>query len=286
MECTLCGLPATPKLQYEGEQFCCNGCREVYRYFGGISQAKADNEKLQPVTRPEGSEAYLRIDGMHCSSCELLIERHALRVKGVVAAKTNYATGTLKVIYDPGLIDETDLPALISRSGYPARFSHDKAPAYDYRMPMLRLVTGESLAATVMMLYLAFYYPLHLGLIGLAELEPVHWLVHQAVPQVLLLLTSIMVVYVAAPIFRGAWVGLRTGVLNMDNLLAIAILGAYGFSVAQLMLGTLELYFDVAAAIIADQQPDGSWVNDNPRWLEGDANLVTSYALLALSLCR
>jgi squalene-hopene/tetraprenyl-beta-curcumene cyclase len=35
------------------------------------------------------------------------------------------------------------------------------------------------------------------------------------------------------------------------------------------------------------QQPDGSWVNtDNPRWLEGDANLVTGYALLALVYCR
>lgn len=43
---------------------------------------------------------------------------------------------------------------------------------------------------------------------------------------------------------------------------------------------------ELAAAIIAEQQADGSWVNDNPRWLEGDAILVTSYALLALSLCR
>ncbi|MCO6455275.1 MAG: terpene cyclase/mutase family protein [Pirellulaceae bacterium] len=35
------------------------------------------------------------------------------------------------------------------------------------------------------------------------------------------------------------------------------------------------------------QQPDGSWVNsDNPRWLEGDANLVTGYALLSLAYCR
>ena len=34
------------------------------------------------------------------------------------------------------------------------------------------------------------------------------------------------------------------------------------------------------------QQPDGSWVNENDRWLEGDANLVTGYALLALSYCR
>lgn len=34
------------------------------------------------------------------------------------------------------------------------------------------------------------------------------------------------------------------------------------------------------------QRPDGSWVNDAPRWLEGDPNLVTAYALLALSYCR
>ena len=34
------------------------------------------------------------------------------------------------------------------------------------------------------------------------------------------------------------------------------------------------------------QQADGSWVNENNRWLEGDSNLVTGYALLALSYCR
>jgi squalene-hopene/tetraprenyl-beta-curcumene cyclase len=34
------------------------------------------------------------------------------------------------------------------------------------------------------------------------------------------------------------------------------------------------------------QQPDGSWLNENSRWLEGDPNLVTGYALLALSYCR
>ena len=34
------------------------------------------------------------------------------------------------------------------------------------------------------------------------------------------------------------------------------------------------------------QSDDGSWVNSNSRWLEGDPNLVTGYALLALSYCR
>ncbi len=34
------------------------------------------------------------------------------------------------------------------------------------------------------------------------------------------------------------------------------------------------------------QSDDGSWVNTNSRWLEGDSNLATGYALLALSYCR
>lgn len=34
------------------------------------------------------------------------------------------------------------------------------------------------------------------------------------------------------------------------------------------------------------QQPDGSWLNENDRWLEGDPNLVTGYALLAMSYCK
>ena len=43
---------------------------------------------------------------------------------------------------------------------------------------------------------------------------------------------------------------------------------------------------ELVAALAARQQPDGSWVNGDDRWLEGDANLVTAYALLALSYCE
>jgi len=34
------------------------------------------------------------------------------------------------------------------------------------------------------------------------------------------------------------------------------------------------------------QQENGSWVNSNPRWMEGDPNLATAFALLALSYCQ
>ncbi len=43
---------------------------------------------------------------------------------------------------------------------------------------------------------------------------------------------------------------------------------------------------ELLAELASRQQEDGSWVNQNDRWMEGDPNLVTAYTLLALSYCR
>lgn len=43
---------------------------------------------------------------------------------------------------------------------------------------------------------------------------------------------------------------------------------------------------ELIAELAARQRPNGSWVNENQRWLEGDANIVTAYALLALANCQ
>jgi len=43
---------------------------------------------------------------------------------------------------------------------------------------------------------------------------------------------------------------------------------------------------ELCEELIKRQQADGSWINENARWLEGEPGLVTGYALLALSYCR
>ena len=43
---------------------------------------------------------------------------------------------------------------------------------------------------------------------------------------------------------------------------------------------------DLINALADRQRTDGAWVNENVRWMEGDANLSTGYALLALSYCK
>jgi squalene-hopene/tetraprenyl-beta-curcumene cyclase len=43
---------------------------------------------------------------------------------------------------------------------------------------------------------------------------------------------------------------------------------------------------DLIRTLAQRQRTDGSWANETPRWLEGDKNLATAYALLALDYAR
>ena len=42
---------------------------------------------------------------------------------------------------------------------------------------------------------------------------------------------------------------------------------------------------ELSSVVIGKQKPDGSWTNENGRWMEDNPTLVTSYALLALAYC-
>jgi squalene-hopene/tetraprenyl-beta-curcumene cyclase len=43
---------------------------------------------------------------------------------------------------------------------------------------------------------------------------------------------------------------------------------------------------EITAELAKRQRADGSWINETDRWMEGDPNLVTGYALLTLAYCK
>jgi squalene-hopene/tetraprenyl-beta-curcumene cyclase len=64
---------------------------------------------------------------------------------------------------------------------------------------------------------------------------------------------------------------------------SLDVLGAETFADAD---GVSHAWRDeLSTAIIARQRDDGAWQNGNDRWMEGETDLATAYALLALSYC-
>lgn len=275
MPCKLCGLPLPkPPVSDGGHDFCCIGCREVYRVFGEDVLAARKVSLRETPPPPEGREAFLWIDGMHCASCEFLTEKLALKIPGVLAAASSYATATARIVYDPTRVKEADLPPLLSRHGYRARLRGEPAPEPEEGLDLLRLVSGITAASLVMMLTVIFIYPIHGGWLTAEDYGAMHRLAFEAAPIFLFFLTTILVFFVGWPILRGAWIGLRTGLPNMDMLLALAILPAYGYSVIQLVNRSIDLYFEVAGTLVM--------VVTIGRYLERGARVRATEALGAI----
>ena len=62
----------------------------------------------------------IRIDGMHCTSCSMVIDGDLEDTKGVVAAYTNYARGETEVEYKENEITLSEIVSIIEKTGYKA----------------------------------------------------------------------------------------------------------------------------------------------------------------------
>ncbi|HYC21660.1 MAG TPA: heavy metal translocating P-type ATPase metal-binding domain-containing protein, partial [Candidatus Bathyarchaeia archaeon] len=64
------------------------------------------------------------------------------------------------------------------------------------------------------------------------------------------LLAAPVMMLLGWPIVAGAWRGVRGGALNLDLLIALGTFAAYGLSLANLLRGRSDVYFDTAAMLL------------------------------------
>jgi Cu2+-exporting ATPase len=258
--CTLCGLPTPePPVADEGVDggFCCRGCLEAYRTLGEVDPERA-RETLREGTDateaagaaggPEAETAYLSVEGMHCATCEAFVEATAADSDGVLGAEASYASGLLKLAYDPGSIDRERLTGVVDRAGYRTR---DPGSAETEQGESLgRLLVGLFFGMMSMMWYILFLYPTYLGADPGALLLDLGGPAGTYLIWNVWLMATVVLFYTGYPILRGAYVSLRAGEPNMDLLIGIAALTAYVHSTIAALTGATEVYFDIAIVIV------------------------------------
>ncbi|MUW13507.1 heavy metal translocating P-type ATPase [Halorubrum sp. CBA1125] len=282
-DCRLCDLPTSDSpirtADIDGE-FCCRGCLEVARRLDDLDHVKdaggvgTDSGPLGDATTESGgsatetalpsgaTEAYLAVDGMHCTTCEAFLGLRGDDQAGIHAVEANYGTETARVVYDPGEIQRTALPEALSGYGYTLRLRDETsadngAAAGDTRTSsqndrsVERLVVGGFLAMLIMPWYVLSLYPRYLGVetnvLTIDTTTAVGWYLPLAF---IALLTTVLLAYTGAPLLRGAYVSVRARRPNMDLLVAVAALSAYAYSTLALATGGTHLYYDVTVAVV------------------------------------
>lgn len=261
--CDLCDLPtpADPVTDPDADgSFCCRGCLEVARTLetaddapdesalrSRIGQQGGDEERSPDLGDLDGEDAFLSVEGMHCSTCEAFLEATAEREAGILGATASYATDTIRIAYDPDRIPAADLPDLVSGHGYTATDRSADASDRETDDGVAALLLGGFFGMMVMVWYVLFLYPTYFGYAPVADFGGYDGAFLAAN---IWLLTSFILFYTGFPILRGAFVSLRAGRPNMDLLVATAALGSYGYSAVATVLGHPHLYFDVTVAIV------------------------------------
>lgn len=97
----------------------------------------------------------LDIKGMHCRSCEILLEKNISKVEGVERAKANFLRGVVEIHYDRNRPDTEILRQVVENSGY--RIGKEDKKSFFSKNPKdyMELVT-------VLLIFLLVYLLLHL----------------------------------------------------------------------------------------------------------------------------
>lgn len=180
--------------------------------------------------RPD-QEVTLHVSGLHCTNCALSIEKHLARV-GATNASVDFATGRTRFTL-ANSHKLSDIVESIKGLGYsvtdgPDEHSHERDTAI-----LIKTVISAILTA-----------PMLLGMFF-----PIHW-IHEPTVQAILA-TPIFIIGITHFGISGIR-SLRSGVANMDVLIAAGILAAYSASIVTMLYGFSHdlLFFEAVGSIV------------------------------------
>ena len=192
------------------------------------------------ASTPDRRELRLDIDGMHCASCAVRVERSLNELEGVEAS-VNLATEQATVVCPPGVGLER-LVGAVERTGYHA---HAAAPADAPAVEHAHHHHDESLSHLRLRLVVAAVLTVPVALLSMApstRFTGWEW--------ASLVLATPVVLWAGLGFHTTAFRAARHGAANMDTLISLGTLAAWIWS-AIVLIGGLDadVYFEVAAGI-------------------------------------
>ena len=254
-----------------GNEFCCNGCKNVYAYlksqgFGEFySKLKKGEQNLAKpsskhfdkqsagsmfsklLRRDENSpficELEVLISGIHCPACIWLNEKALSNLEGVLELNISATTSKARVLFDERKTALEEILNLIIAIGYdPKPFNAIKSAKNSLsREHYARLIVALACSMNIMWVAIALYSGYFEGL-SLGAKKILHFAEF--------VLASPPVFYTASVFYRSALSSLKLRQISMDVNVSLGILSVYFYSVYAMLSGSEQVYFDSACMLV------------------------------------
>lgn len=254
-----------------GNEFCCNGCKNVYAYLKsqGLSEfysklkngeqnlAKPSSKHFDKqsagsmfsklLRRDENSpficELEVLISGIHCPACIWLNERALSNLEGVLELNISATTSKARVLFDERKTALEEILNLIIAIGYdPKPFNEVNGAKNSLsREHYARLIVALACSMNIMWVAIAVYSGYFEGL-SLGAKKILHFAEF--------VLASPPVFYTASVFYRSALSSLKLRQISMDVNVSLGILSVYFYSVYAMLSGSEQVYFDSACMLV------------------------------------
>ncbi|MGL2410136.1 heavy metal translocating P-type ATPase [Helicobacter pylori] len=254
--------------------FCCTGCARVYALLLDLNLEsfydKLNDSTLAPVTPQDSMSALeleqaleennksdfilnLLLEKTHCNACLWLNQKVLERLKGVKKVSVNFTTHHLQIVFDKSL-NPKEIIQKIESLGYGAKIYNAKNYALkaqkEQRSYLLTLSVGFFATMNLMFIAIAKYASYGSTSYGGASYgSGMDKLMQRNLDLVSLFLSLLVLVVVGRFFIKGAFYGLKNGVLGMDLSVSFGALSAFVYSVYA-MLVSQETYFEASSTIL------------------------------------
>ncbi|GAA7284520.1 heavy metal translocating P-type ATPase [Helicobacter pylori] len=280
MKCSHCQLEFKENelfkevINHKELHFCCTGCARVYALLLDLNLEsfydKLNDSTLAPVTPQDLMNALeleqaleennngefilnLLLEKTHCNACLWLNQKVLERLKGVKKVSVNFTTHHLQIVFDKSL-NPKEIVQKIESLGYGAKIYNAKNYALkaqkEQRSYLLTLSVGFFATMNLMFIAIAKYASYGGASYGGASYGTgMDKLMQRNLDLVSLFLSLLVLVVVGRFFIKGAFYGLKNGVLGMDLSVSFGALSAFVYSLYA-MLVSQETYFEASSTIL------------------------------------
>lgn len=254
--------------------FCCTGCARVYALLLDLNLEsfydKLNDSTLAPVTPQDSMSALeleqaleennkgelilnLLLEKTHCNACLWLNQKVLERLKGVKKVSVNFTTHHLQIVFDKSL-NPKEIIQKIESLGYGAKIynaqNYTLKAQKEQRSYLLTLSVGFFATMNLMFIAIAKYASYGSASYGVASYgSGMDKLMQRNLDLVSLFLSLLVLVVVGRFFIKGAFYGLKNGVLGMDLSVSFGALSAFVYSIYA-MLVSQETYFEASSTIL------------------------------------
>ncbi|MUU62607.1 heavy metal translocating P-type ATPase [Helicobacter pylori] len=280
MKCSHCQLEFKESelfketINHKELHFCCAGCARVYALLLDLNLEsfydKLNDSTLAPVTPQDSMSALeleqaleennkgelilnLLLEKTHCNACLWLNQKVLERLKGVKKVSVNFTTHHLQIVFDKSL-NPKEIIQKIESLGYGAKIynaqNYTLKAQKEQRSYLLTLSVGFFATMNLMFIAIAKYASYGSTSYGAASYgSGMDKLMQRNLDLVSLFLSLLVLVVVGRFFIKGAFYGLKNGVLGMDLSVSFGALSAFVYSIYA-MLVSQETYFEASSTIL------------------------------------